>query len=84
MSSFEEKANICKRYVMPGIWVDMNNNPHISLPELLDHFEIEDTPENREMAAVIAKDAIRQAFADAGQTVRLISRPIPGSEFQEN
>lgn len=32
----------------PGVWIDRHGGLHFSLPELLAHFEIEDTPENRE------------------------------------
>jgi len=53
--------NQFKRQLAPGIWEDMNGNPHFSLPELLALVGLEDTPEHR--AKLAAK--IRATIAEA-------------------
>jgi len=50
----EQRAG--SRHVAPGVWIDKAGDPHINVPELLEFFEIEDTPENRKRAtdAIVA------------------------------
>lgn len=40
--------------VAPGIWIDREGSLHVSVPELLVLFDIDDTPQNRaEVAAIV-------------------------------
>lgn len=41
-------TNKLKKRLMPGVWVDANNNIHVSVPEIIQQMGIEDTPENRD------------------------------------
>lgn len=34
--------------IAPGFWEDADGNGHVSITELMEMFEIEDTPENHE------------------------------------
>lgn len=49
----------------PGIWEDRDGNVHFSLPELLELFELEDTPENRRIATENIRAMIRKQNPDA-------------------
>lgn len=46
--------------VAPGIWLDADGDPHVSIPELLAHFDLEDTPTNREEVAAIVAEVMHQ------------------------
>ena len=39
--------NEVKEILGPGAWIDMENNLHFSLPDILKHLGIADTSENR-------------------------------------
>lgn len=45
-----DRANQLKKRIAPGIWLDQDDHPHFSIPELLEHVGLEDTPGNREEA----------------------------------
>ena len=47
------------RRVAPGIWLDADGDPHVSVPELLRVFGWPDTPANREGVAAIVADVTR-------------------------
>lgn len=42
-----ERRNELKQRIAPGFWIDGDDNAHVSVAELLEFFEVEDTPENR-------------------------------------
>lgn len=44
----EKPENQMKRRIAPGLWIDMNDRPHFSIPEILAHCELPNTPENFE------------------------------------
>ncbi len=52
-------TNVRVRDLAPGFWLDGNGNPHISIPELLAAFEMEDTPENRKLATEMVQEITR-------------------------
>lgn len=45
-----DKANQLKKYHGPGVWEDQGGAIHFSIPDLLKHYELEDTPENHAIA----------------------------------
>jgi hypothetical protein len=51
--------------IAPGIWVDRKGHVHVSVPELLEFFDIEDTPENRAEVTVIVEESLAAAAPDA-------------------
>lgn len=49
----------------PGVWVDRDGGIHFSVPELLAHVDVEDTPENRRLIEAQIRDVILGANPDA-------------------
>jgi hypothetical protein len=54
--------NVCKRIIAPGIWEDADENMHISIPDLLQAFDLEDTPTNRALAEQLIRDELAKQF----------------------
>jgi hypothetical protein len=56
----------------PGIWEDTEGALHFSLPDILSHFGLEDTPENEawlqeQMVALVRKNAIPEMSVLVGE-----------------
>lgn len=58
------RRNQLKTRVAPGIWIDQDDGLHFSEPELLAHFEMTETPENREEVRELVNKIIRQKMPD--------------------
>lgn len=43
-----EGRNKLKKRLGPGAWIDQDDNLHFSVPEILNHLGVADTPENRD------------------------------------
>lgn len=54
------KANQLKKYLMPGIWEDMDGHHHFSIPELLASVGLPDTPENHEQCKRMVMDVFKR------------------------
>jgi hypothetical protein len=65
------------RRIAPGIWEDVQGNPHWSIPELLELMDLEDTPENR--ARVL--DTIREVERELKQMLPPPNPPISLSKI---
>lgn len=57
---FYSRAGMTK--VAPGLYVDANQQAHLMIPELLDHYGYADTPANRDVAVRAALTAWQEAF----------------------
>lgn len=51
--------------IATGIWRDRDGCVHISVPELLELFDIADTPENRERCVQTVQQALLDEHPDA-------------------
>jgi len=51
-----------EKQVGPGLYLDEGNNLHLDVPELLQHFNVADTPENRETVSQAALDVFRRIY----------------------
>ncbi|HEV8542769.1 MAG TPA: hypothetical protein VGR78_10295 [Verrucomicrobiae bacterium] len=56
--------NKMKRRLAPGIWEDMDGALHISAPEILSYFGVENTEENRVEAVKMFEQIIREKYPD--------------------
>ena len=65
--------NQMRRRIAPGIWEDMEGNPHISVTELLDMVGLPNTPENCAAAMKSLNEIVRQQNPNA----TLINRGKP-------
>ncbi len=54
-----------KKRLGPGLWVDQNNHGHIDIPELLQFFEMPDTPENHEFVKQMLKEILERELPGA-------------------
>lgn len=54
------KTNQLKRHLAPGIWEDQTGKAHFSIPEMLAHVGLEDTPENREQAKLMFVELMKK------------------------
>lgn len=71
--SKKANRNILKHRLAPGIWIDANNDPHISVAELLEFAELPDTPVNRSAVTALALKTLRENMPDA----KIIQRETP-------
>lgn len=55
-----DKTNKLKRQIAPGIWEDQTGKVHFSIPDLLDHVGLEDTPENRKEAGQMLVEVMKK------------------------
>jgi hypothetical protein len=60
-----------KRWLAPGAWEDANGNIHFALPDLLKHFGMADSPDNRRHLTRV----IREIMEKEGSSV--VERPNP-------
>jgi hypothetical protein len=51
-----------EKNVGPGLYLDEENRLHVDVPELLIHFNVADTPENRDIVTEAALRAFRQIY----------------------
>lgn len=56
-----DRVNEVKKVLAVGVWVDGNGNGHLNVPQILEHFGFENTPENHQMvvdmvAAMLKKE----------------------------
>jgi hypothetical protein len=70
-----EGRNILKRYHAPGLWEDIDGNIHWSLPDVLKHIGVEDTPENRKEAMA----AIQELVRNINPSAHLLFRKTPNN-----
>lgn len=65
------------RYVDPMciVWEDADGNLHVSIPNALRGFKLEDTQENRDAVTKIMADTLKKSGA-----VDIVYRPKPDSE----
>ena len=59
-----DKVLKCQFELMPGVWVDTNNALHVSIPDLIRHFGLENTEANRCEVEKIAQRVIRKEMPD--------------------
>lgn len=55
-----DKRNKIKKRIAPGIWKDQTGTVHFSIPDLLHHVSLEDTPENREEAKAMFVEVMKK------------------------
>ncbi len=63
--------NKFKRQIAPGIWEDVDGNPHFNIHELLSLHGLEDTLENR----AIATDEIVKLIRERNPQTIIVGRP---------
>lgn len=61
---------IGSRRLAPGFWEDAEGHLHVSVPELLAVFELEDTPENRRQVEEMVLEMFRQQLPAAQVVVQ--------------
>lgn len=74
-----DKANQLKKRIAPGIWEDKNDKTHFSIPELLQHVGLDDTPENREEA----KRMLVELFKELNPNCKLLYRESPTDDGED-
>jgi hypothetical protein len=47
------------QYLKPGVWIDRDGGLHFSVPEILKHLGLPDTPADREMATHFIGELLR-------------------------
>jgi len=57
--------NTLSRRIGPGIWIDLDGNTHLSIPELLAMVDLEDTPENRQAVEAMALKIVLEKFPES-------------------
>lgn len=62
--------NQLKRYYGPGVWEDMDGGLHFSLPDILAHLKLPDTPENRAQFT----EVLREMMAKVNPQAKIIER----------
>jgi hypothetical protein len=67
------KRNQLKRYHGPGVWEDQEGGLHFSLPDILAHLGLADTPENQAMA----EQVLRELLAKDSPQTKIIKRETP-------
>jgi hypothetical protein len=77
-----EDQRFAKR-IAAGIWVDRGGGLHISIPELLEHFQCPDTPANRRYMETTVKDYLAKELPRAKVTHQGAC-PYCGSEGLEH
>jgi hypothetical protein len=65
--------NKLKRYYGPGVWEDQDGALHFSLPDILAHLGLADTPENQAMA----EQVLRELLAKDSPRTEIIKRETP-------
>jgi len=74
--------NQCKRRLGVGIWEDMNGHIHFSIPELLAHFDLPDTPAERRAVTHIMRQLLREQ-RPGGQLIFRESPDDPGRPLEK-
>lgn len=69
----DKPRNQIKRRILPGLWFDMEDNAHFSIPEILAHLGMPDTPENHVLMRKAINDVIKREQPDA----KIINRETP-------
>lgn len=69
----DPRRNQLKRRLAPGFWEDQAGHLHISIPELLDHFDLPDTPENQAEVRRMMENLLHQHCP----TTQIIHREQP-------
>jgi hypothetical protein len=54
-----------RRQLAPGIWEDTEGALHLSIPEILQHFGLEDTQQNRDRMMDLAKELLAEQLPKA-------------------
>lgn len=49
----------------PGVWEDSQGAVHFSVPDILAHFQVEDTEENRNECIKLMQDLLKEKLPDA-------------------
>lgn len=73
MNSVSANRNKLGRRIAPGFWEDADGHPHVSIPELLEFSELEDTPKNRKQVTAM----IRKMITDTNPDARIVERATP-------
>lgn len=76
-SNSQRPENQLGERIAPGFWIDKNGNPHISLIELMDAFELEDTPQNREQVQMM----IQEMLAEHQPNAKVMHRETPDEKL---
>lgn len=76
----EENRFRLKRRICPGLWIDMNDDPHWSLTEILEAEGLPDTPENRKEISDMIQGIVRSHNPNA----QIQFRSTPNDEGQSN
>lgn len=63
--------NTLKQRIAPGVWVDAADDLHISIPELLEFFELRDTPTNRSRCVEVVHQVLNAQCPQA----TIVNRP---------
>lgn len=53
------------QYIAPGVWLDREGHAHFSVPEILAHLGIADTPEDRALCTHVVSTALREVDPNA-------------------
>lgn len=72
MNTPEGKNTIAYR-LDEGAWVDTDGNLHFSVPDILAHFGVEDTPENRQVMMMQLQDILSKECPHA----KIVERETP-------
>jgi hypothetical protein len=58
--TYSENRNTLKRYIMPGIWEDIDGGVHFSLPDICRECGLPPTEENMQLASQVFTDSIKR------------------------
>ena len=62
--------NQCKQILAPGMWLDMDDQLHFSIPDILKHLGLPNTPEHFDALQTALLEMVRQQKRDATLIIR--------------
>lgn len=60
-----ERQRQAGQRIGPGVWLDRQGDPHFSIPEILAHLGLPDTPADRQIAAKVIAELLAKHCPDA-------------------
>jgi hypothetical protein len=68
-----------KEVIMPGVWLDENDQLHVSIPDILDLVDLPHTEENKAEAERMVQRIIKKEFGERMKFVANASCPNCGA-----